>query len=863
MPRGRSCLFPGLLVLAGAVGLNAGASAEPAGAHALPDGVGHRPQAVVSAHRGGAAYAPENTLVAFRNAVRLGVDELETDTQLTADGELVLVHDDTLDRTTDCTSAVLETTYADLARCDAAYWWSPGPSVTVRDVDAKHPLRGAGVGVPRLADLLDLAVELGQAAPRISVELKNIPGESNFDLSGTVVATALVAAVEASGIAKDRVIVQSFFPTSLEAVKRLDPQLPTQFLTLSSTGQPATANLAYVVSRDHDVLAPNDTAPDLTAQLVAAAHAAGKQVMPYTPDTESAMRTALGKGVDGLITDRPACLLRLLGRPVPDRLAVVGEVAACESERTTPGPADRPAQETCAALRPPRWAPTTGAPDTRGDLRVVGLQYKQDVDNVASYDTFRTAMRCLVEDHVVPLQQPGRPLLAVFPEDVGLMTLATGRRGAAIREQAATPLRAPAGDSAPLGAAGALTLANVAYAPQTAAYQAMFGPVDPRKQVLLAATDTFARAFSQTFSDIARDYGIYVVADNNQSVYRATTDPAEVATFADPELPGVTEAYVATDQRVANAAYVWGPTDVAPAAPRGERNLLHRNEKVPLTQLELDLLALDPGPSTGPEAVANVSGPTIASHKIGIATSLPAFTYGYPFGQRPADLEPCADTSLTYMACMDAQGVDLVVQDEANPGRWVAYNPGGWQPLEWMSSTWRAVADPTVGFRYNITPHLVGNLLDLPFDGQSAITARRAGAPRRTYVGNTEPLDKRDPPEYAVYAGDKPHFLALADWVVPDAPRPELEGVGARLAPGSGDPLEDDYLQTAVYADLLPTPGAAATPAHPRGAGPVGRGAVPASAGRSLAATGADAPYAGLLALALLLALRLRRTTWT
>jgi hypothetical protein len=153
---------------------------------------------------------------------------------------------------------------------------------------------------------------------------------------------------------------------------------------------------------------------------------------------------------------------------------------------------------------------------------------------------------------------------------------------------------------------------------------------------------------------------------------------------------------------------------------------------------------------------------------------------------------------------MDAQGVDLVVQDEANPGRWAAYNPGGWQPLEWMSSTWRAVADPTVRFRYNVTPHLVGNLLDLPFDGQSAITSREQRAPLRSYVGTTAPLDPRDPEEYAVYAGRKPHFLALAPWVVPDGPRPELEQVSAALAPGSGDALEDDYLQTAVHADLLP-----------------------------------------------------------
>ena len=100
------------------------------------------PGPLVSAHRGGAAYAPENTMPAFDNAVRLGVDQLETDTQLTADGRLVLLHDDRLDRTTDCTGTVASRTWAEIEPCDAAYWWTPGQGVTVPDPTAPHPLRG-------------------------------------------------------------------------------------------------------------------------------------------------------------------------------------------------------------------------------------------------------------------------------------------------------------------------------------------------------------------------------------------------------------------------------------------------------------------------------------------------------------------------------------------------------------------------------------------------------------------------------------------------------------------------------------------------------------------------------------------------
>jgi hypothetical protein len=459
---------------------------------------------VVSAHRGGAAYAPENTMPAFRNAVRLGVDELEADVQLTADGELVLLHDDTLDRTTDCTGAVVERTWAEVARCDAAHWWTPGPSSTVRDVDAEHPLRGTGVGVPRLAELLALVAEPG--APRASIELKNIPGEANFDPLGTVVATAFVAAVRDSGV------------RGAGAGAVVLPDQPRG-------GPPAGAGARDAVPHHEHHRADGRPEPRLRRRPRPRRRGArphrprphgragrrrarrGKVVVPYTPNSASSMQAALDKG-RGRHHHRPPGLPAPAARPpVPDRLAVAGEVDACERERTTPGPVDRPAPETCEALRPPRWAPTIGAPDPRGDLRVVGLQYKQDVDNVQTYDTFRTAMRCLVEDHVVPLQQPGKPMLVVFPETIGLMTIATGRRGALVREQAATPLRAPVGDSVPVGAATALGLLNAAYAPQTAAYQAMLGPVDPRKQVLLAATDTFARAFSHTFSDIARDYG--------------------------------------------------------------------------------------------------------------------------------------------------------------------------------------------------------------------------------------------------------------------------------------------------------------------------------------------------------------------
>jgi hypothetical protein len=98
---------------------------------------------------------------------------------------------------------------------------------------------------------------------------------------------------------------------------------------------------------------------------------------------------------------------------------------------------------------------------------------------------------------------------------------------------------------------------------------------------------------------------------------------------------------------------------------------------------------------------------------------------------------------------------------------------------------------------------LVGNLGDLVFDGQSAITQRGGAAGAGChYIGNAAWTAGEDRPDLTDEAGPKREFLAIAPWVVPDAARGELRVVSARLAPGSGDALEGDYTETALAADL-------------------------------------------------------------
>jgi hypothetical protein len=159
------------------------------------------------------------------------------------------------------------------------------------------------------------------------------------------------------------------------------------------------------------------------------------------------------------------------------------------------------------------------------------------------------------------------------------------------------------------------------------------------------------------------------------------------------------------------------------------------------------------------------------------------------------------------MRCLDELGANVVVQDEANiGGRWTGPDGNGveqWQPLSWMASTDRAVSDPSVHFAYNVNAMMVGNLADLDSDGQSAITQRGglAGAGCH-YIGDGSFMAGEDQQQFAQYAGDRTTFLALAPWVAPDGSRESLRAIGGELAADSHSAIENDYLETALVADL-------------------------------------------------------------
>jgi glycerophosphoryl diester phosphodiesterase len=768
------------------------------GVLAVPCGAAANPY--VHAHRGGSLHTvkgeqqprhPENTLPAFKAAARAGY-VLELDVKLTSDGVPVVIHDAALDRTTNCAGAVADITAGDLrSRCRVDVLGTAG---TTRELRPRDPRR---VPVPTLAQALSLA---RRHAASVNVEVKNIPTEPDFDVSSGF-AEAVAGVVRASGFPPSRLIVQSFWPLNLDVFEEDSyfAAAETSLLTLRDPPLPLNhLGPAFARARGYEWVSPQwpiDATGVTNAAYVAEAHALGLRVVPFTLDTPADVSAAAGAGVDAVITNDPRMARATIARTLPPRPRIppppsAAECAQARAERTMP-----PIEA---------YSPEPGAP------RVFAVQFKQELRHVRSYAAFRTKIECMIRSDVVSRLAERRPNVIAMNEDVGLMTLATGSRGALTRAIFENPAIAPSCEQQgiPCGVLGALGAMAAGYAPQLAAYAARFAPLlQPLSATFVAATDTFARGWMQVFSDMARRYDLYIVGSNNQSPFRESVDPSEIDLFADPDRPRPDSVFVATSAAVYNEVFMWGPRDVRREGPWPLRNVVAQNRKVPLTPIE-ETIQLAPGASTGPDALENLRPYRLPGTRarVGFATSLPAFIYGHDIGTRPP-IAPCSNTAVYYMQCMDQLGVNLVIQDEANPGRWAgAAGEGTYQPLEWMRSTWRAVADPSAGFAYNVTPHMVGNLADLAFDGQTAITQRGLRGTRRcTYVGNTsfQPgAPENDPARLRPYAGRKREFLALAPWVVPDGPRGALRERARELAPGSGSPLENDYLETMLVADL-------------------------------------------------------------
>jgi glycerophosphoryl diester phosphodiesterase len=242
----------------------------------------------VIAHRGFSGSAPENTLSAFRKAIEIGADMFELDVLLSRDGKVVVIHDETLDRTTSGTGKVADYSLAELAELDAGTWFS-------------SDFRGESI--PTLAEVLELAKE----KILVNVEIKT-EAVTNKARGGIV--EKVLNLVRGSGM-EDQVVISSFDPRALAQSRELDPSFHTAslFNRQLQKGMSPREVMDEVGSRgfslSHEII---------NASIVEECHRLGRPVAVYTVNEVEKMKELIELGVDALFTDHPDRLLQLVGK---------------------------------------------------------------------------------------------------------------------------------------------------------------------------------------------------------------------------------------------------------------------------------------------------------------------------------------------------------------------------------------------------------------------------------------------------------------------------------------------------------------------------------------------------------------------
>lgn len=253
---------------------------------------GPRDGALVIGHRGAAGVAPENTLPSLRKAVEHGADALEFDLQCSADGRPVLLHDDTVDRTTDGSGAVESLTLEELFRLDAGHAFTP-------DRGATHPFRGGGTRIPTLEEALEAAGELP-----VVVEVKSAAAgralESWLEERPSEAARMIVGGFDAAAVAPAAERARWRCATSDD----LTPYVLLGKLGLGGLAAPS-ADAAMVPER-------RGLLRVVTRRFVRRCHTDGIGVHVWTVNRPDRMRRLLDLGVDGLVTDLPARARRVL-----------------------------------------------------------------------------------------------------------------------------------------------------------------------------------------------------------------------------------------------------------------------------------------------------------------------------------------------------------------------------------------------------------------------------------------------------------------------------------------------------------------------------------------------------------------------
>jgi glycerophosphoryl diester phosphodiesterase len=245
---------------------------------------------LVVAHRGANAAAPENTLDAFRLAVAMDADAIELDLHRSADGELVVMHDETLDRTTDLSGSIASMTMDQIRAADAGYRFAAA--------GGSFPFRGKGLRVPTFTEVLDWLPD----GTGLVVEVK---ARGATDAAVEALRGSRVRAAGAASLI-------SFDEAAIDRAHELDPDLPTGYLLVPS--QPIEPALTYAVQHGHAAVHPweGDLGLD-PAPILAVALAYGRLIGCYVVNDPDRMKHLAAYGLWGFVTDQPALAREALG----------------------------------------------------------------------------------------------------------------------------------------------------------------------------------------------------------------------------------------------------------------------------------------------------------------------------------------------------------------------------------------------------------------------------------------------------------------------------------------------------------------------------------------------------------------------
>jgi glycerophosphoryl diester phosphodiesterase len=259
-------------------------------------------------HRGASGYAPEHTIPAYDLALQMGADYIEIDLQMTKDGVLVAMHDDTLDRTAVappgvpkrfCSGPVIKRTLEQIKMCDVGSWFNEANPQYAKS-------EYVGLEIPTLEEIFQrygtsvnyyIETKNPEAAPGMEEELLRLMDK--YDLMEPAAQNW-------------QVLIQSFSQASLQKIHALEPSLPLiQLFSSTETSQTIQAQLDLV--RTYAVgIGPSKT--DVDAALVEAAHALCLDIHPYTVNETAEMQALIDLGVDGMFTNFPDRLDALLGK---------------------------------------------------------------------------------------------------------------------------------------------------------------------------------------------------------------------------------------------------------------------------------------------------------------------------------------------------------------------------------------------------------------------------------------------------------------------------------------------------------------------------------------------------------------------